>query len=255
MDKEIETALRGFVSEADVLLGHTVAAAYCFGSAVYDDFHAGYSDLDFFILADKELTEEDFNRFHSLRSAYKASAHPYLSVLEGEIISLRAIKNDVSSVTIYWGTSKDRLNTRYGLSGFSLRGLLEKGCLLYGRELRERFPAPTDEEMLRQVDEMILTLRRYARETTEDIHSADWLFLAAQSLYWLKTAQVAGKTGSALWILEHCSYSWQPSLVQAVELRGNPSLSHTEANKKWLRELAPAVQAACDTLEKERGNR
>ncbi|MDD2283743.1 MAG: nucleotidyltransferase domain-containing protein, partial [Eubacteriales bacterium] len=63
MDKEIKLALEEFAATADNLLGNKIVAAYCFGSAVYEDFHLGYSDLDFFIVADTLLTEGNFQDF------------------------------------------------------------------------------------------------------------------------------------------------------------------------------------------------
>jgi hypothetical protein len=95
----------------------------------------------------------------------KSLNQPYFSVLEGEIISENAIKNNIESNTIYWGTSKDRFNRKYGLSGFSLRGFINEGYLIYGKDLRDELPYPSDEEMLNQVNSMIETIRKYAQVT------------------------------------------------------------------------------------------
>ena len=90
MKNQIMKALKEFVNTADALLNNRILAAYCFGSAVYDDFHEGYSDLDFFLIEDSLLSEEDFDQFHLLREQYKHSTNPYLSVLEGEIVPISA---------------------------------------------------------------------------------------------------------------------------------------------------------------------
>jgi predicted nucleotidyltransferase len=148
MKNQIMKALEEFVNTADALLNNRILAAYCFGSAVYDDFHEGYSDLDFFLIVDSLLSEEDFDQFHLLREQYKHSTNPYLSVLEGEIVPISAIRKSNTENVIYWGTSKDRFNQKYGLTGFSLRGLLEKGCLIFGTDIRKEIPYPSDETML-----------------------------------------------------------------------------------------------------------
>ncbi len=249
MNNKIDEALYEFISTADVLLNNKILAAYCLGSAAYDDFHEGYSDLDFFIVVNGCLTKEDFIRFRLLRDNYKQSQNPYLSVLEGEIVSISAIKNSNNENVIYWGTTKDQFNQKYSLSGFSLRELLEAGYLIHGTDIRKEIPYPSDEEMREQVLNMITMIRKHAAVTDENIHSADWLFLITQSIYWLKTARTTGKSLSAKWVLENCSFNWLEELKKAVKLREQPSLARKSKNKEWLRNLAPAIQIACTDLE------
>jgi hypothetical protein len=68
MDYKALKALEEFVDKANVILNNSIMSAYCFGSAIYDDFHIGYSDLDFFIIADNIITKDDFEKFSLLRS-------------------------------------------------------------------------------------------------------------------------------------------------------------------------------------------
>ena len=250
MDKEVKGSLETFVATADKLLGNKIVAAYCFGSAVYDDFHLGYSDLDFFIVADTLLTEENFRDFHTLREDYKRSGNPFLAVLEGEIIPRSGIKSREGNV-IYWGTSKDRFNQGYGLRGFSMRGLLDVGYLISGQDIRREIPYPTEAEMLEQVESMIRTIRKYAVKTDRDIHSADWFFLISQSIYWLKTRKTSGKTQSAQWVLANCHYPWDGLLRKAIELRLRPALAQEQSWQLWLEQLGEGVQQACVSLEAE----
>ena len=252
MDDITIKVLKEFVNKSNELLGNSILSAYCFGSAIYDDFHSGYSDLDFFIIADCIISEEDFEKFSAWRTELRNSLHPYFSVLEGEIISKNAIKNDIDSNVIYWGTSKDRLNQKYGLAGFSLRGLLDKGYLIYGKDLRKELPYPSNEEMLAQVDSMIETIRKYAQVTDEDIHSVDWLFLISQSIYWLKTLDTTGKTIAAKWVIDNCNYSWSETLKRAIAIRQWPILAESDENRYWLKNLGVVIQCACDTLSIER---
>lgn len=244
--------LEEFIKNANTLLNHSILSAYCFGSAIYEDFHSGYSDLDFFIIIENLISEDDFQKFSSWRNELKISKHTYFSVLEGEIISKNAIKNDIESNTIYWGTSKDRLNRKYGLSGFSLRGLINEGYLIYGKDLRKELPYPSDEEMFNQVDFMIETIIKHAQVTNEDIHSVDWLFLISQSIYWLKTLDTTGKTNAAKWVIDNCDYHWIGTLEKAIEIRQSPILAKLDENKEWLKNLGEVIQCACDTLSIER---
>lgn len=240
------------MDKSNTLLNSSIRSAYCFGSAVYEDFHIGYSDLDFLIIVEKIISEDDFRRFSLWRSELRNLNNPYFSVLEGEIISENAIKNDVESNVIYWGTSGDRLNGKYGLSGFSLRGLIDKGHLIYGKDLRKEFPYPSNDEMLIQVDSMIDAIRKYAQVTNEGIHSVDWLFLICQSIYWLKMLETTGKTNAAKWVIDNCDCSWVGILQKAITIRQSSILAKSDKNKVWLKNLGCVIQSACDTLSIER---
>jgi hypothetical protein len=252
MDTFILKSLEEFTNMANMLLNHSIVSSYCYGSAVYDDFHIGYSDLDFFIIIDKMISKDDLQRLSSLRTELRNSNDPYLSVLEGEIISKNAIKNDIASNVIYWGTSSDRLNSKYDLSGFSLRGLIKSGLLIYGKDLRKELPYPSNEEMLAQVDNMIETIEKYAKVTNEHIHSADWLFLICQSIYWLKTSDITGKANAGKWVINNCDYSWISSVEKAILLRQSPILAESVENKDWLKNLGNVIKFACDDLREER---
>ncbi|MCM1990121.1 GNAT family N-acetyltransferase [Oceanirhabdus seepicola] len=252
MEVQIIKSLEEFVDKANVILNNSILSAYCFGSATYEDFHSGYSDLDFFIITESIISEDDFQKFSLWRDGLKKAKHPYFSVLEGEIISRSAIKNDIESNVIYWGTSKDRLKRKYGTSGFSLRGLINNGYLIYGKDLRNELPYPSNEEMLTQVNSMIETIRKHAQITNEDVHSIDWLFLISQSIYWIKTSDIAGKTNAARWIVDSCDYDWIGTLEKAIEIRKSPTLANIDENKEWLKNLGDVIQCACDTLSVEK---
>lgn len=247
MDEKIKTALAQFAGKAISLLGNNIIAAYCFGSACYGDFHLGYSDLDFFLVVRGSLTEDDFRDFHALRQEYKAGEDPYLAVLEGEIAPYTGLKTRVGN-TIYWGTSRDRFNWGYELKGFSMRGLLEVGYLIWGQDIRQEIPYPSEAEMRAQVVSMVETIRKHGAKTDEDVHSADWFFLISQSLYWLRTGKITGKTQAARWVLANCAYGWQDTLDRAIRLRLNPGLAREGTWRQWLAGLGSVVQQACDSL-------
>ncbi len=251
MDQALTESLRRFADGVDRLLGGQLAALYLFGSAVYDDLHPGYSDLDFFAVSARPLTVADFDASLALRKELKESGDPYLPMLEGEFVWRGALGNDFDHPVLYWGTTRELLKQRYGLAGFSLRGLLERGVLLAGTEVRGEIPPPDDAVMLGEVDRMVGTLRQWATVTNEDIHSADWLFLICQSLHWLRTGQVTGKSTAARWALTAFADPWCTALPEALALRQDPALATEPDRKAWLAALGPTVQAACDRLEAE----
>lgn len=252
MDKVVINLLKEFVSKVNMILENSVLSAYCYGSATYDDFHTGYSDLDFFIIIEKIISEEDFQKLISLRQELRNLKHLPLSVLEGEIISKTAVKNDIESNVIYWGTTKDKLARKYSLSGFSMRSLQDHGFLIFGTDIRHKLPYPDDEEMVSQVENMIDTVQCHAQITSENIHSIDWLFVICQSIYWLKTNNVTGKSDAAQWVLDNYTDKWTGALKKAMEIRHNPALAEIDTNKAWLSSLGYDIQCACNTLIAEK---
>ncbi len=251
MDQALTGSLRRFADGVNQLLDGELAALYLFGSAVYDDLHPGYSDLDFFAVSARPLTAADFDASLALRKELKESGDLYLPMLEGEFVWRGALGNGFDHPVLFWGTTRELLKQRYGLAGFSLRGLLERGVLLAGTDVRGEIPPPDDALMLGEVVRMVGTLRRWAAVTNEDIHSADWLFLTCQSLFWLRTGQVAGKSAAARWALGTFTDPWCAALPAALALRQNPVLAAEPDRKAWLAALGPTVQAACDRLERE----
>jgi len=130
--------------------------------------------------------------------------------------------------------------------------LINNGYLIYGKDLRNELPYPSNEEMLTQVNSMIETIKKHAQITNEDIHSMDWLFLISQSIYRLKTSDTTGKTDAARWVIDNCNYTWIETLEKGLELRLSPTLAKTQKNKEWLKNLGEVIQCACNTLSVER---
>lgn len=249
MKIEIQNVYRRFSRDVDRIFMGRLKAVYAYGSAVYGDLHIGYSDLDFFAVVSCEITKEMFEELLSYRKALKASEDKLYGMLEGEFVPESILASRQGPVG-YWGTSGERIKDRYDLAGFSMRSLHENGVLIFGEEVRTGIPYPSDEEMLSQVSQLIATIRKYAVATNEGIHSADWLFLICQSLYWLKTGSITCKTKAAEWAREQFNEPWCTSLNKAIWLRIHPEEAGTEENRRWLHGLGPAVQNACDTLEK-----
>jgi hypothetical protein len=144
----------------------------------------------------------------------------------------------------------ERMKTRYDLAGFSMRNLLDDGVLVFGEDARSAIPYPSDTEMLEQVRNMINTVRKHAVTANDDIHSADWLFLICQSLYWLNTGKIACKSKAALWAKSNFDFNWCNELDKAINIRNNPEESSSAENRLWLSGLGSTIQSACDTLAK-----
>jgi hypothetical protein len=134
---------------------------------------------------------------------------------------------------------------------FSLMGLIKNGIVIYGLDMRNQYKYPTRQDMLNDVQNMIKTVRAHAVTTNEDIHSMDWFFLIAQSMYWLDNDDITSKSNAAKWAYEQNSNGWTNYLPKALEIRKDPCLAEHTENKLWLSSLGPAIQEACDDLDKK----
>ena len=249
MDSNIITTLEIFSEEINSLLKNNLKALYVYGSAVYDDLHMGYSDLDFLAIISDELNEEISSKLREYRHIIKTSNNPYYKMLEGEFISYKALTNPIESNSISWGGSGERLNSNYEISGFSLKGLIDNGVLVYGEDIKKQLPYPTDEIILAQIDNLINTIRIHAVSTSDDVHSVDWLFLICQSIYWLKTKEITCKTKATQWVIDKCNFDFNSTLLRALSLRHTPELVNQADIKQWLLNLGNIIQKACNILD------
>ena len=234
-----------FLSDIAQKLGNVIQTAYVTGSTVYDDFHPGFSDLDFFFIAARTLTEADFHELHKLYTQYRALGDGWFSALEGEILSPESLESSFGP-TVYWGTGKDRFADRYTLSGFSMRTLLERGILLTGPDLRERIPVPDDACILRQSRHLLATVRKYALEPNDNPRYADWIFLLSQTMYTLSTGKQTSKTRAARWLK---SVSTDPLLMKSLEKAEEIRMNPANTDKESLKMLKNPIQFLADKLD------
>lgn len=233
-----------FLSDISTKVGSRIQTAYITGSTVFDDFHPGFSDLDFFFIASRPLTNADFSELHQLYNDYRKLSDGWFSALEGEIVSPTSLETGVGP-TIYWGTSRDRFANRYTLSGFSMRTFLERGILLTGSDQRKQIPFPSDTCIIEQSRHLFDTVRKYAIAPDGSPHYADWIFLLSQTLYTLTTGKQTSKTRAARWLKASLN---NPVLVFALELAERIRFHPESADEESLSALKNPIQALADLL-------
>ncbi len=231
VDPRAEETVRAFAARLNEMLGGALESAYLTGSAAYGDFHPGYSDLDFFFISRRPLTQTDFNKAHALYAEYRAKNDGWFSVLEGDVVHRDALASGEGD-TLYWGTRRDRFKSRCGLSGYSMRSFLAHGVLLEGTERRARIPWPEEAVIRAQARHMCDTVRDYAGQASESAHYADWLLLLSQTLYTLITGNTTGKTAATRWLHARAEdAALKAALAAALDVRFHP-----EAYRKSLGE-------------------
>ena len=120
---------------------------YLYGSAVLGDFRPGWSDLDILCLTAAPLSPDTAGRLVLLRQELAAENEPGFRLFEGGITSLAAFRDGRPALSVYWGTSGQRLADCYSIEPFSLLSLLDDGLLLHGEEIRPCLRPPTQDEL------------------------------------------------------------------------------------------------------------
>ncbi len=246
MLKAIET-VKAFAEKADELLGGAIAAAYLCGSAAYADFHPRISDLDFFFISSRRLTRQDFDAFHALYGEYRSMNDGFFSVLEGEIVYAGALDYSESDA-IYWGTSGDKFKNRMSISGFSAKGLFKRGMIVKGRDMRYDIDKPDSDTMRAQARRMVETVREHAALTGDNGKYADWLFLLAQTMYYLVVNDTTCKTRAAEWLLSCGAVRERESGVKAAISIRNGKL---EYSRDMGIEIKDAIFGLADMVEEK----
>lgn len=248
MESDVRVSLEQFAEKADAVVCSRIKAVFAYGSAVYDDVHVGYSDLDFLAVVDGELSEKDFAVLSEFRRELKSGINPYFQILEGAFIPRQSIRSDNPYDAVTWGGSGEKLTNEYSIGGFSLKGLIDSGVVIRGEDMRKEFPYPTHEAMCKQIDELVETITKHITKTSGSVHSIDWLFLMCQSAYYLKTGKVTCKTNAAKYAIDNNLFCCKPELKKAIEIRLNPDIAEETCIKDWLLNLGGVIQETCEEL-------
>jgi len=184
---------------------------------VLDDFHLGWSDIDILVLTEKEITERQADVLIGLRQDMtgRYPGNPYFLLFEGGMISTKAFLNGRNGLTVYWGTSGQRIIDSYKLDSFGIAGLLDNGILLCGEDIRHKMAYPVYAQLHDGVVNHVLAARTYGT-------SVGWLLDIARGLYTLRTGKIIAKTAAGEWALVNGLCPDADAMQKAVQIRKEP---------------------------------
>ena len=249
----MEDAIHRMTREIDDALDHGLWSLWLYGSVVLDDFHLGWSDIDFIAFADGPITETQADRLLILRQDLSARCpgNPYFRCFEGVIVNRQEYDAGRHARLVYWGTSGQRITDRFILDPFARMELVRYGRLIYGAE-ENPFTEPGRAELTEAVRRHYEAIRQCAVQTDERLYSCGWLLDMARCVYTLRRGDVIAKTRAGEWALAERLFPEEEALQKTLMIRRDPLLYRDRPEiKAWLRTLGPTIQRYADVLERE----
>ena len=254
MNDMMQQSIEKMIREITGILQGRVHSAWLYGSVVMDDFRLGWSDIDFFVLADAPLTAQEADKLLFLRQSLSEQErdNPYYRCFEGVIVGREAYQKKEKTRLVYWGTTGQRVADHYELDAFSALSLARYGRHIGGREQESVFSEPSREALTGAVRAHYDCIRKYAVQTDERLYACGWLLDIARCVYTLRTFDLIPKSRAGEWALENHIFPHEEALQKTLMIRKDPlRWKQDEGVKAWLSALGPTVQKYADVLEKE----
>ncbi|MFH1377769.1 MAG: aminoglycoside adenylyltransferase domain-containing protein [Planctomycetota bacterium] len=218
------------------------------GSIVNDDFAIGYSDIDFLVVFNDTISDDDCGQLREMRKRFKAGDCGQLGyALEGAFLPRSMLDPSVLGSAFWWGTSGERRGDKNPLDHFTLQGIRDNGCLIFGCDILSEIPVPTEPDLLKEVDDFIVSARQHA--AAGRVKSVDWLLTASRLLKWVTQNEMSSKSAAADWAMIHAQGPWRDSLRQAKSIRLDTASAENPNAKAWLATLRTPILEAIDELE------
>ena len=248
----MQNSISNMVQRMVNILSSCAPSIYLYGSVVLDDFKLGWSDIDILVLTQVPISEEQAYRLVNLRQTMldDEPSNPYYRAIEGGMLTVNAFLSGEPDRVVYWGTSGERITTRYYFDSFSMCQLLDSGILLYGDDVRTQMPRPTYSELKTDVRRHYEAIRQFAQKTGRDIYSYGWLLDISRCIYTLRTGKILAKTAAGEWGLQENICPCPDALVKAVEIRKDPIKFKNDARTfDYAETLGDSIQRYADVLE------
>lgn len=238
----LNEAIKIMSDEIVSVLADNEPTIFIFGSVALDDFKLGWSDIDILVLTESELTGQQADVLVALRQALleRYPGNPYFRLFEGGMLSADAFLNRKNELTVYWGTSGQRITDNHQLDSFGIAELFDNGILLYGEDIRNKMTYPAYTQMRDDIALYVQVARTHGVVV-------GWLLDIARGIYTLRTSKIIAKTAAGEWVLEERICPDADLLHRTVQIRKEP-LRYSKEDKSIDNAV---IQRFADVLEGE----
>lgn len=119
-DETLEQSLSMFVEDMRIILNRKLRSIYLYGSAIHNDLSPGYGDLDFLVVIEEELSQNEIELLNKQRSNYRSSLlrrsddrqipNLYTNMLEGAFLTINMLSGEKGQRLMVGNKARIRLD-------------------------------------------------------------------------------------------------------------------------------------------------
>jgi len=221
----LNAVLFDFVRRARELLAGSFVGAYLQGSFAIGGFDR-YSDVDFLVVLDGDVTDEQLPLLQALHDNVYAQPSPWAQHLEGSYVPRQWLQRFPPPRRLFWYldhganhlTRSDHDDTLVVL--WTLR---EKGVTLVGPRPTELVPPVPIDRLCDEICETMSTWRDYFVANPDNMNNRFYqpyvVLSYCRMLHSLTTGTVDSKPAASAWATEHLDAWWQDLIRHACDAR------------------------------------
>ena len=224
--------LKDYLDEVSTSVAATLdtKSIVLFGGIALDDFSRRYSDIDLVVVLKTGLSEKNHQDIEKLIDTLREIDLVYTGLLYVYFIPISMLESPSAEFNpndgLIFGNGRMRPINQYPLSITDNYSIREKGKILFGEDLRKRFPEPPTDffwEMfihsLPYIEQAIQKHPFQFNEEYNDHTTVNWLLYFPRLLYSLVKDDLIGKSDSASWFQEQYDDSLANFLVEIARCR------------------------------------
>ena len=134
-----------------------------YGSVTMDDFQFGWSDIDFCLLTERPISQELAETLVFLKQTMteEKDPNPFFRLFEGVIMTKKDLLTPGEGKIVYWGTSGQRILSRFSLDPFTRMELIRDGIPVFGTDFRHLISPPDRAEIVQAIQRHYEAIRTY----------------------------------------------------------------------------------------------
>jgi hypothetical protein len=222
---DVNSALQGLLAQVQAILGDAFTGMYLYGSLAQGDFDYNTSDIDFIVITERDVSDEQFALLGEMHAGFRASGSCWAEKIEAAYIQNDALNLPSSHPAKYPQLEKGRDLAREPLEigwPFQRYVLRNQGIVIAGPDPATLL-APVPAQELSDAAIAITRMWQQARRT--DPSWSEWvrqlpahrfvLVTLCRSLYTLEHGTVASKSAAAQWGQETLDRQWAALLSRS----------------------------------------
>lgn len=229
MYPDVNNLLQGFLVHIRAILGDSFTGMYLYGSLAQGDFNRESSDIDFIVITERDVTDDQFALLDEMHKNFRAGDSYWAEKIEAAYVQKDALNLPNAHSAKYPQLEKGRGFTREPVEigwPFQRAVLHNQGIVIAGPNPGTLMaPVPTQE----LVDADIAITRMWQQQSRSDPTWLEWvrqldsqrffLVTLCRSLYRLEHNTLASKATAAQWGQEALDGRWAALIARSLAHR------------------------------------